>query len=277
MPSKNIVITAFEAGSMLGLTKPTLGDRLFKVTNRFLHARMTRVIASSNYGRTEIITHYKLPRSRVVSIPLGVDERFAPVSIDNSLEKELLSKYGVKRPYLLSVARFDPHKNIIRLVEAFHTMHSSYPSMNLLLVGGKHMPEYSEKVMAAIEETGLGKNIQVAPFIPDEDMPLVYSAAEGFVYPSYHEGFGLPILESMACGTPVATGNLTASPETAGDAAILFDPHNTQEMAEAMSQLLEEKTRKEFSEKGQKRARAFKWAEMANEVFALYRALLSGN
>lgn len=271
--AKEIVFTAHEAGVMINLHPPGPADYAFRITNRFLNFRMGKVIACSEYGRQEIAKAFHLPLSRVAAVPLGVDPRFSPIPLDPEKERRL-TELGFKRPYVLSVGRLDPHKNIHRLVEAFGEIHTEFPKVQLALVGGKHLPDYSQKVLDTIERYDIEQSVHLAPFIPEEDLPLVYSAAEAFVYPSVHEGFGLPILEAMACGTPVATGTLTASPETAGDAALLFNPLSVQEIAESLRTLLSnEEVSTDLITRGIAHAKKYSWDAMTQRVMDIYRKL----
>ena len=136
------------------------------------------------------------------------------------------------------------------------------------------MKDYSEKVDTLIQTLHLEPFIHIAPFIPDETMPLVYSAAQMLIYPSLHEGFGLPIIEAFACGTPVATSNTTACPETAGDAAVLFDPEDITAIARAITSVsTDESLRATLRAKGLVRAKEFSWQKVAEENCALYKKL----
>lgn len=275
-PARRICITVFEAGVMLNFHKPGMSDRVFQFTNRYLHHRMHRLIVTSMSGKIEVAETFRVDPERIVVMPLGVNPRFAPVPVHQEAEKTLLG-YGISRPYILSVNRLDPHKNILRLVEAFAALSTEYPAHTLVLVGGKHLPEYSAQVISRIRELTMGSRIHLAPFIPEADLPLVYSAADLMIYPSFHEGFGLPILESMACGTPVATANVSASPETAGGAAQLFDPYDQAAITDAMRQVLKDPAlRASLRARGQARAKMFTWEHMCDVLADLYRSLAKG-
>lgn len=276
-PAKRIVFTAHEAGVMLNLHNPSLGDYLFRLTNRFLHQRMDVVIACSEFGRREIAAKYHLSLDRVTAIPLGVDSRFSPVELDVSAE-ETLARLGFKRPYLLSVGRLDPHKNIHRLVEAFGEVHPDFPEVQLALVGGKHLEDYTKLVLDTVDNYDIASSVHFAPFIPEADLPLIYSAASALIYPSVHEGFGLPILEAMSCGTPVATGTLTASPETAGGASILFNPLEVPEIEAALRVLLTDPEMvSSLKEKGFLHSKKYTWDKMTDRVISIYTDLASSS
>lgn len=275
-PSKNIVVTAHEAGVMKDLHTTSMADRFFRFANRHLNFRMSAIIAVSQYGKNDIHTYYKAPMQNIFVVPNGVDAHYTPIPHTDALYEYLKEKYQIPTTYILSVSRLDPHKNILRLLEAYALFVKEGGAQSLVLVGGRHLPEYSEKVGQKIKDLGIQDLVHIAPYIQEEDMPKLYSAARAFIFPSYHEGFGLPIIEAMACGTPVATGNLTASPEVAGGAAILFDPHQTNEMTLALHEITEnEKTRAELREKGFENAKKYTWEKSAQVIFSLYTEVLN--
>jgi glycosyltransferase involved in cell wall biosynthesis len=270
---RRIIITIYDAGIMLDLNRPSMGDRVFRFTNRYLHQRMHVIITSSEFGKQEIAHYYRVPKERIHVVPLGVDPIFKPIEVTETA-RETLREYGIEGPYILSVSRFDPHKNILRLVEAYELARKNGVTATLVMVGGRHMKDYSEKVDALIRDLHLESFIYIAPFIPDEAMPLVYSAAEMLIYPSLHEGFGLPIAEAFACGTPVATSNTTACPETAGDAALLFDPEDITAIADAITSVsTDESLRATLRAKGLIRAKEFSWQKVAEENCTLYKQI----
>ena len=269
---RRIVITIYDAGIMLDLNRPSMGDRVFRFTNRYLHQRMHAIITSSEFGKREIAQYYRIPLDHIHVVPLGVDPQFSPVEVTDATREKLRASYGIDGPYLLSVSRFDPHKNILGLIEAYSLARKAGVTEQLVLVGGRHMKDYSARIDALIDECGLSAHILIAPFIHDEDMPLIYSAATAFIYPSLHEGFGLPIVEAFACATPVATSNTTACPETAGGAALLFDPTDVLDISRAISTLTSDQSmRTLLREKGLARAIDFKWERTAEETCDVYR------
>jgi glycosyltransferase involved in cell wall biosynthesis len=272
-PADSIVIQAYEAGVMRNLHDITLADRIFRFTNRFLNWRMSAVIATSQFGKEEIVETYNLDPARVPVIPLGVDGRFLTTSNEKDVAQILLG-YGIENPYILSISRFAPHKNVLRLVQAFRLIASDFPRHTLVLAGGAHLSGYSQEVRDAIEQEGLSGRVVTPTFISEEHLPLVYQKADLFVYPSLHEGFGLPILEAMASGAPVATSNTTACGETAGDAAALFDPKNITSIADAMRKVL---TNTEYQadliKRGKERAHTFTWARSVDSLIAIYKQI----
>ena len=274
--SKNIIITAHDAGIMLDLTPSGWGGKTFQFTNRYLHGRMSRIIAGSAYGKDEIARTYHINRDRIAVVLDAVDATFKPSGRSDCLSY-LQNKYGFPAPYILSVGRFDPHKNILTLLDAFALLlEKSFP-FNLVLVGGPHWPAYSKAVeerVAALNRRSKG-SVYISPYIEEEDLADVYAQARTVVYPSLHEGFGLPVLEAFACRTPLAAANATALPETAGGAAALFDPNDPQDMARVIDSVSsDENIRGDLIAKGTHRLSDFSWDQTADQTIKVYESLI---
>ncbi len=275
-PAKKIIITMHEAGIMLNLHHIGKGERMFRFTNRYLSFRMHKVIAVSEYGKKEIAQYCGINPDRIEVIYNGLDAGFSTAQVTPELIQELKSKYNILHPYILSVGRLDPHKNILKLLDAYADFRKAGNKENLILVGGKHMPDYSELVEKKIKELHLENSVIITPFITDADLPKVYSAARALVYPSLHEGFGLPIIHAFACNLPVACSNVTSLPEIAGNAALLFDPNDTGAITKALNQITsDENLRANLILKGKARLTEFSWNTSAKKLFALYRSLIS--
>ncbi len=250
--ANKVVVSPLEGGAMMD--KPTLGDRVFRFTNKYLNWRMDSIIACSESGKQEIVRYYGVPENKVHSILLGVDDY---KRTDRRLFPFL---------YFLAVSRFDPHKNILRIIKAYKRLQR--PDVHLVFVGGDHTPDYSKKVREQIDVD----TIRVLPFVEDADMEALYSGAIALVYPSLHEGFGLPVVEAMACGTPVICSNTTSLPEVAGDAALLVNPEETEEIVEAMSRVLTDpELAASLSRAGLEQVKKFSWKRMADEIVNRYQ------
>lgn len=179
----------------------------------------------------------------------------------------ILVKYRIRPPYILAIGSTEPRKNNVCVIHAFNHIATTYPSLMLVIVGkrwrGRHFPVGI--LNRRIIETG---------YVPDEDMPALYASAELLVFPSLYEGFGLPVLEAMASGTPVVTSSTSSLPEVAGDAALYVDPIDIQDISEKMLLLLGDQARcDELIERGRRRAALFRWDAMCNDVIKLYQAL----
>lgn len=273
--TKKILVNAWDGGLMV-YENPSIGDRLVRLTNRYLHQRMDLLIAASESGKREIVEAYRVPPEIVRVVPLGgIGPSFRPIEIDRTLEQRINAKYGIRRPYILSVGRFDPHKNIKRLLDAYAIFRQTHPHIRLLLVGGRHTPDYSDMIERRIAEmNSTHSTIDIAPYIEDDDMSVVYSGAHAVVFASLREGFGLPLVEAFATGVPVAASNRASLPEIAGDAALLFDPEQTDAIARALGRIVDDEVlRNTLRERGFSRVPLFTWEKMAEGIIAVYEEL----
>lgn len=268
-----VVVTMHEAGVMLPLAGTGLAHSIFKFTYRFLHQRMERVIAVSRFGKEEIVQYCKIPEARISVIPNALPETFRP-AVRADRKEYLQDQFGIPSPYILSVGRLDPHKNILRLLDAYSIARAAGIEEHLVLVGGRHLAAYSAEVDARISELGISEFVYLAPFIPETDLPNVYAEAQTLVYPSLHEGFGLPLLEAMICGTPVTASNAGSLPEIAGDAAVFFNPADTDDMASCLIRIMRDAAmRSDCIARGYERVKDFSWDRSAAQLVALYKDL----
>lgn len=272
--AKHVVITPHDAGIMLNLHPMGIGEYLFKFTNRFLHQRMHALIAVSNYARDEIVKYFRIDPKRVHVVYNGIDPGFKKVEITESVREHLEGSYKIKTPYILAVGRLEPHKNVLNLLEAYADLLAKGNKDRLVIVGGKHLPEYSKEVEERIEKLNLSEKVLIAPYIEDTDLPAVYSAASVLAYISLHEGFGLPVLEAYACGVPVVISNNTSLPEIANSGAIICDPHDFHSISYALHQILNDGIlRNDCVEKGFHRVNDFSWDNMTREIIEIYKKL----
>jgi glycosyltransferase involved in cell wall biosynthesis len=226
-----------------------------------------QIITVSDFTRQDVIEHYGIPERKVTTVHLGVDEAFGVVDDPPAVEA-MEQRLGIQRPFLLSLGLV-PRKNVERLVEAYARF-SRREEIALVLAGHPGGP-WVEQLRRRISELGLERLVRMpgAPSLPD--LVLLYNAALGFVFPSLCEGFGIPVLEAMACGAPVITSNLSALPEIVGEAALLVDPHDTESITAAMERLADDaELRRGLTEAGQKRAAHFSWERMARGLLREY-------
>jgi glycosyltransferase involved in cell wall biosynthesis len=248
-PAEKILITVHGAGDIVAKNKFNLSKLVFNWTLILFNHKASALIAASQYGKEEIVKYYKATNDNVVPIYLGVD--FKRLSIP-------------KKEIILDVSRHVPHKNIPTLLKAYARMREKFPERKeqLVIVG----IQYADTPKAPHDVTFI-------PYV--DDLNETYAEAKLFVFPSLNEGFGLPVLESMASGTPVITSNTTSLPEIAGDAAMLVNPLDVDKIAEAMNTILSNRTLyTEMVEKGLQRAKEFSWNKMVSETTALYQHLL---
>jgi glycosyltransferase involved in cell wall biosynthesis len=228
------------------------------------------IIAVSEATRRDLIELYHISPDKITVLYHGISPDFRRVE-DTATLAAIRHKYGLgQRPFVLSVGTIQPRKNYRRLIQAFALLDEP---LALVIAGGKGW-DY-EDVFAEVNRQGLAERVHFPGFVADADLPALYSAASLFVYPSLYEGFGLPILEAMTCGTPVVASNQSALPEVVGQAGLLVEPRDIQALAAAMSRLLaDEDLHQKLAQAGRIRAAGFTWSHMAVKLTALYRQLI---
>lgn len=258
---------------------PRYSQKLFGQRASFHRTKRTawrarKVITVSEYSARDIESLYGLPRDRVVIIPNGVSENFRP-TVDEQGMAGLRQRFGLSTErFILFVGGADPRKNHQTLLRAFARRLDRLKEYSLVLVGDIHH-RFGDMLQTA-KTLGLERQVVCTGRLPITDIRLLYSHTDLFVFPSIYEGFGMPVLEAMACGAPVITSNRTALPEVAGDAALLVNPEDGEELGEAIVRVLEDRAlRVMLKEKGLERARQFTWEKAARRTLALYRELCS--
>ena len=240
--------------------------RLFSYAAR--HA--DRIIAISENTKRDIIQFYDVPDSKIaVSYP-GLNPFFRRLEGEGGI-KNTLAKYKIDSPYVLHVGSLSFTRNISGLMEAFALLTEDYPKMKLVLVGGSF---WGFQLAPLLEKHGLENQVIAIDYMPNEDLRAVYNEAQALILPSFFEGFGLPIIEAMACGTPVVASSVGAMKEAAGDAGLLVDPHDPAAMAEAMRRILkDDNLQEQLIEKGLAQAAKFTWRAAAEEALEVYHSL----
>ncbi|HEY8259120.1 MAG TPA: glycosyltransferase family 1 protein [Gemmatimonadales bacterium] len=246
----------------------------FPVMMRLSARRADRLIAISESTREDLVRMWGVDRRRVTAIPLAADSDYHPLPPKEIAET--CTTFGL-RPggYILYVGMLEPRKNVDRLVEAFGRVAGDMPDLELV-IGGRRGWMY-DQIFAQVEALGLHDRVRFTGFVPQEALPALYGGARFFVYPSKYEGFGIPVLEAMSCGTPVITTNVSSMPEVAGDAAILVAPDDVAGLASALVRAAADHTlRADLACKGLMRAKMFSWERCARETIAVYEAALTG-
>jgi len=231
--------------------------------------RAARVIAVSQATADALVSRLGVDPSKVVAVPLGVREGFHPV--DPSACQSVLSRLGIDPGYLLYVGVLDPNKNLDTLVEGY-AIYRRRGGHRPLLLGG-HSPFYRQVLEAQVAGLGLSGQVRLAGFFDEADLAALYSAAHALAMPSPLEGFGLPAVEAMACGTPVFAADRGALPEVVGDAGLQVRSDSADAFADAMLALDEPALRARMSARGRDRARLFSWRSAAVRTRAVYREL----
>ena len=246
-----------------------------RLTVRGTARRAAVILTLSEFSRRDIIETYAVDPERVLVTPAAAPTNFAPVENETEL-KDIRERYGIKANYLLSLGSIQPRKNLARLIEAYALLRSSRAGNQLpqLVIAGKR-GWLDNEIQRAAQRENRNESIKFIGYVPEKDLPALYSAAICFVYPSFFEGFGLPVLEAMQCGTPVIAGNRTSLPEVAGAAALLFDPFDAGALAEAIERIIHNPdTRAELRAKGLERARIFSWTATARLTLQAYERAL---
>jgi glycosyltransferase involved in cell wall biosynthesis len=228
----------------------------------------THVLADSEATRQDLVRYYHIPLAKIAVVYPGRDETLVPV-VDPEALALVRAHYDLAEPYLLYVGTLHPRKNLVRLVQAFALLLGSVPPgrVNIQLVVAGQKGWLYDEVFAQVRKLGLTGRVVLTGYVPDADLPALLSGALAFVFPSLYEGFGLPVLEAMACGTPVICSNVSSLPEVAGDAALLVDPLDTESLAEAMAKLVtDEGLRQELVERGLRQMQRFSWRRCARET-----------
>jgi glycosyltransferase involved in cell wall biosynthesis len=253
-----------------GSASPALKRFLDDVVPRSV-SKATRVLADSGATRADLIDLYGTYPDKIEVLYSGVGAQFRPVE-DAAALQLVRAKYRLgAMPYILSVGALHARKNYGRLIQAFARLESGLrDALRLVIAGGREWS--SDKILAEPERQGLAPQVLFPGYVADEDLPALYSAASAFAYPSLYEGFGLPVLEAMACGVPVITSSVSCLPEVAGGAAVLVDPLDVNDIADALGRVLTDVgLRAELVAKGRARAAQFTWAKAARQLLDVYR------
>jgi len=239
---------------------------------RFLQAA-DAVIAVSESTKRDAVRLYGLEEAKIKVIYEGVNPRFRPAPPETV--SVVRQRYGLPESFILSVGTIEPRKNFASLLEAYHALRDQWPELKLVIAGKKGW--LYEGFFRRLRELGLEDEVILPGFVFDDDLISLYSDADLFAFPSLYEGFGLPVLEAMACGAPVITSNTSSLPEVAGDAAMFVDPNNVKALADAMKSVLENKQLSdELRAKGFKQAAKFHWESAARGTLAVYASVLGG-
>jgi glycosyltransferase involved in cell wall biosynthesis len=245
-----------------------LGHLYAKTMLRRAARKSKLVITDSFFSKNDIVKHLGIPEEKVCVVYIGVNQKYHP--IENP--KRFLRKYNLPENYILYVGNHEVRKNIVGLLRAYSI--SKCRNDYFLVIGGKKDPRRGE-IYEAIKKLSLENRVIFTDYILEEDLPAIYTAAKLFVFPSFYEGFGLPPLEAMACGTPVVCSNATSLPESVGKAAITVEPSDISGLARAMDEVLSNQVlQKELIREGIEQAKKFSWENTAKKTIEVYRKAL---
>lgn len=243
-------------------------------STRYAVKKAKIIIVPSEFTKNEMVNIYKTDGKKIIVVPNGYNDVLYK-KIENSDEiKNKINKYGIESPYLLYVGRLEKKKNTPALIEAFALAKEKNKNLKhkLVLIGDASFG-YDE-VNYAIREFGLVDDVIMPGWVEEEDMPYIYNGAEAFIFPSLYEGFGIPLIQAMACGIPIAASNTTSIPEVVGDAGLFFNPDNSHDIAEKTSKLLtDENLRKELINKGKERVKNYSWENCARQILEIINSI----
>jgi glycosyltransferase involved in cell wall biosynthesis len=235
--------------------------------------RSDRILTVSEASKRDILRFFDIPPEKVAVIYNAIDERFlGPPDLERM--DLIRQRYQLDYPFLLYVGNIKPHKNVERLIDAFGMVRAKGLDDLRLVIIGDELSKYPA-LRQAVHRHRLDKYVRFLGFQPYDTLAGFYRLARAFVFPSLYEGFGLPPLEAMACGTPVVTSNVSSLPEIAGNAALLVDPYDRLSIAEAILRVVSDETlRQELSERGLARARQFSWSQSVAAIHRIYMDVL---
>jgi glycosyltransferase involved in cell wall biosynthesis len=261
------VVTVHDLGYLYYPEAHRLLDRLYlDLSTRYNARAATHLIADSSATQRDLIERYGTKPDKITVIYPGYDKAtFQPVRDEEAIEA-VKAKYDIAGDYILFVGTLQPRKNLTRLIEAYWKLEAG--SWKLVIAGKKGW--LYEEIFQQVERLGLAGRVVFTDYVPEGDLPTLLSGARLFVFPSLYEGFGLPVLEAMACGTPVVCSNTSSLPEVAGDAAVLVDPLDVKGLAMAMERVLsDEELRAGLIEHGFEQARKFSWERCARQTLTV--------
>jgi glycosyltransferase involved in cell wall biosynthesis len=229
--------------------------------------RAAKIITGSQFSKTDIINKLKVNDSRIEITPYGNPIGLTQPQINII---DIRKKYGITKKFIFSLGRLNMRKNLKNLISAYAELRQKENvDLNLVIAGKKDY--LTTETLMEVKKSGYDKDIIITGYIPQEELPLFYKTAEIFVYPSLFEGFGLPPLEAMAWGCPVITSNVSSLPEVVGEAALLINPHQIQEITDAMKRVLSNAgLKRQLHEEGKKRAKLFTWEKTAEKTLKIY-------
>jgi glycosyltransferase involved in cell wall biosynthesis len=222
--------------------------------------RAARIVTISESSKRDIVRYYGVRPEKIVVTPLAAGQQYKPQPANEVAR--VLHAHNLGGRYVLAVGNKQPRKNLSRLVRAFSSIALEMPDVTLVIVGQSGWQ--GSDVEQTVKSLGLNTRVRFTGFVPETDLPALYSGADVFCYPSLYEGFGLPPLEAMACGAPTITSSTSSLPEVVGDAALTVDPLSVEEMAGALRSLLADSTkREEYGRRALRQAALFSWDKTA--------------
>ena len=253
---------------------PVMGKHLTGKLRDHAH-KAHGILTGSHHAKKEIVELLNVPEEKIRVVYHGVEDCFRPVT-DTKVLHNIRKKYSLPEKFLLFVGMIEPRKNIVGLLEAFAGLcKDARFEHGLAIVGPKGWG--FQEIFQKVRDLGLARRVVFTGYAPEEDLPALYNLADVFVCPSFYEGFGFPILEAMACGTPVIASAVSSLPEIGGDAPLYMDPQNTDEIVRSIKRVLEEDgLRNDMRQRGLARAQKFSWEAAARQTIQLWEEASKG-
>jgi glycosyltransferase involved in cell wall biosynthesis len=244
----------------------------FRIRNyiKYSSQRADIIITISSWVKKDIVRILNVPKDKVKVIYCGINKKLFKSIPDLSLQRLVKRKYGIRKNFILTVGPLGTRKNHDRLIDAYSILPEYIREDYQLIITGEKKGTYNNLLKKA-SKSCLVDDIVFTGFIPEKEMPMVINAASLFVFPSLYEGFGIPLLEAMACGTPLSASNVSSIPEVVGGAALLFDPYNINEMANVIDRAITDKDlRQKLVQRGFERIKKYSWENTAKEVLGVF-------
>jgi glycosyltransferase involved in cell wall biosynthesis len=251
-------------------SSPSLLAYLLRAVPRSVR-RADVLLADSESTRRDLVELLKVPEERVRVVYPGVEPRFVSEGEQHTMrQQDVLERYGIRPPYILGLGTLQPRKNYPRLIRAYGLLRRRYHVPHQLVIGGGR-GWLHEQIDETIRQTRLHEDVRLIGYVADEDLPALYRAADVFAFPSLYEGFGIPVLEAMGCGTPVVTSMVSSLPEVAGKAALMVPPEDVEALAQAMWQLMSDQAlRNDLVRRGYEQVKRFTWRQSAGRLLDIY-------
>ena len=274
LPSTRTIVTVHDLSfvRVSDTASPKLKNYLDKLVPRSI-SNATHIIADSQATKNDLIDLYDTPSDKITVLLSGIDSRYHVIN-NYELSMTIRNNYNIPNvPYIFSIGTIQPRKNYSRLIQALKILRDSGYDLHLVIAGGKGWLE--DEMYKTLDKTQLHQFVHLIGFADDEDVVKLYNAAECIAFPSLYEGFGFPVLEGMACGTPVLTSNVSSLPEVAGDAAIMVDPYDVEAIAEGLKRIVDNSNLREtLIARGLQQASKFTWENSAKNLLKIYQNVL---
>lgn len=246
--------------------------RMMRVLYPLSVRKARHVLTISEHSKQDIMKYYGVPPEKITVTYCGVSKAFSPID-DQAAIGRAKHRYGISGPYIYYVGRLEPRKNLLTLIRAYHALRQRGVDTHTLVLSGMKYYQY-ERLHALVVELGLQREVIFTGGVEDAELPLLINGASAFAYPTLAEGFGLPPLEAMACGTPVVTSNLSSLPEVVGDAGLLVDPLSVDELSSAIERIItDSELRASLRAKGLIQAGRFSWRDTANRTLEVFKRM----